>query len=53
MPMPRRLAARPRHIAVSIVLLCLFTLAACGDGGGGHETPNHWDEMNWDEGRWE
>ena len=42
-----------------LCLLCALALGSCGGGGssgGGNDTPqtsNNWDEMKWDQGRWQ
>ena len=40
-------------------LACMVTLvlSSCGGGGGaanqGNQSPNNWDQMNWNEGQWQ
>lgn len=44
-----------RWAAIS-VLIAILLLAACGDStsiDSSDKTNNQWDEMNWDEGRWQ
>jgi len=43
---------------LSLIFLLTLQLTACGGGGGNNnssltEPANNWDEMKWDQGKWE
>ncbi len=42
-------------IKIASLLVLLVALAGCSDSdsGGGSESGSNWDEMKWDQGKWE